>query len=38
MRQKTLAGHYNETRLPVEQYNTLLAEWGFKTEEEGTEQ
>ncbi|MFN4284588.1 MAG: TrmH family RNA methyltransferase [Lacibacter sp.] len=33
MRQKQLAGHYNRPRLPLEQQQQLLTEWGFKAEE-----
>lgn len=33
MRQKTLAGHYNKTRLPETQFNQLLADWGFKEDD-----
>jgi len=29
MRQKTLAGHYNEKALDTDRYNHLLQEWGF---------
>src|SRR5882724_843138 len=32
-RQKTLAGHYNKTKLKEEQLNQLLEKWGFETEE-----
>ena len=28
-RQKILAGHYEQSNLPKEKYNTLLKEWGF---------
>lgn len=28
-RQKSLAGHYNQTSLPAERVNTLLKDWGF---------
>lgn len=28
-RQKEQAGHYDQVRLPTEQYNGLLKEWGF---------
>lgn len=34
MRQKKLAGHYNSSRMPAAQYQSLLTEWGFKAEEE----
>ncbi|WP_282456596.1 TrmH family RNA methyltransferase [Chitinophaga sedimenti] len=33
MRQKQLAGHYRESRMPREQYDTLWQEWGFKAED-----
>lgn len=29
-RQKEKAGHYQQTRLPQERYDSLLAEWGYK--------
>jgi len=32
MRQKTLAGHYNQQGLQQERYNGLLTEWGFINE------
>ncbi|MFT3822707.1 MAG: RNA methyltransferase [Chitinophagaceae bacterium] len=32
-RQKRNAGHFDKARLPREQYNTLLNEWGFYGEE-----
>ncbi|RYF98515.1 MAG: RNA methyltransferase [Chitinophagaceae bacterium] len=32
-RQKNLAGHYNEGRMPAEQVQNLKAEWGFLNEE-----
>lgn len=32
-RQKTLAGHYNKGRLPDQQYEALLSEWGFIEDE-----
>ncbi len=32
MRQKTLAGHYNQQALGSEQYSMLLQEWGFINE------
>ncbi len=32
MRQKTLAGHYNQQALGSERYNVLLQEWGFINE------
>jgi tRNA (guanosine-2'-O-)-methyltransferase len=33
MRQKTNAGHYKQQRLPDEQYNHLLEEWGFHADD-----
>ncbi|WP_430897258.1 MULTISPECIES: TrmH family RNA methyltransferase [unclassified Paraflavitalea] len=33
MRQKSVAGHYNQRRLPDEQFNTLLDQWGFLGED-----
>lgn len=33
MRQKTLAGHYDQRSLPDEQFNTLLEKWGFEEED-----
>ncbi|TWF39067.1 tRNA (guanosine-2'-O-)-methyltransferase [Chitinophaga polysaccharea] len=38
MRQKTLAGHYQQQGLPDAQYNSLLEEWGFRGEELEEEQ
>ena len=32
-RQKSLAGDYNQIRLPEGQYTSLLDEWGFKSED-----
>ncbi|ASZ11595.1 RNA methyltransferase [Chitinophaga pendula] len=32
MRQKTIAGHYNQRSLPEGQYQTLLEQWGFEEE------
>jgi tRNA (guanosine-2'-O-)-methyltransferase len=37
-RQKRLAGHYDSCRLPQQQLNTLLDQWGFVDEQEGDEQ
>jgi tRNA (guanosine-2'-O-)-methyltransferase len=34
MRQKTLAGHYNQPRLPAAQLEALRQEWGFREGEE----
>ncbi|SFE11995.1 tRNA (guanosine-2'-O-)-methyltransferase [Chitinophaga sp. CF118] len=34
LRQRTLAGHYNQKNLPDEQFNSLLNQWGFIGEEE----
>jgi len=34
-RQKTLAGHYAHPTLPMEQYSSLLNQWGFASAEEG---
>jgi len=33
MRQKMVAGHYNQASLPKEQMDSLLTQWGFETEE-----
>jgi tRNA (guanosine-2'-O-)-methyltransferase len=33
MRQKKLAGHYDDARLPQPQYDTLLNEWGFRQDD-----
>jgi tRNA (guanosine-2'-O-)-methyltransferase len=33
MRQKMVAGHYNQASLPKEQMDSLLSQWGFETEE-----
>lgn len=35
MRQKKLAGHYQTTRLPQQEFNELLTEWGFREEDLG---
>ena len=35
MRQKKIAGHYNQTKLGNEQLNHLLDEWGFNQEDMG---
>jgi tRNA (guanosine-2'-O-)-methyltransferase len=32
MRQKMLAGHYDQKNLPDAQFNTLLEQWGFEEE------
>jgi len=34
-RQKTLAGHYDKSRMPEAQMNELLQKWGFEEEEAG---
>jgi tRNA (guanosine-2'-O-)-methyltransferase len=34
LRQRTIAGHYDQKNLPDEQFNTLLNQWGFIGEEE----
>lgn len=33
LRQKTIAGHYNQTSLPKERQQMLMSEWGFKEED-----
>jgi tRNA (guanosine-2'-O-)-methyltransferase len=33
LRQRTLAGHYNQKNLPSEQYDSLLEQWGFQEED-----
>ena len=33
MRQKMVAGHYNQASLPKEQMDSLLTQWGFEIEE-----
>jgi tRNA (guanosine-2'-O-)-methyltransferase len=34
LRQRSIAGHYDQKNLPDEQFNTLLTQWGFIGEEE----
>ena len=34
LRQRSIAGHYDQKNLPDEQFNTLLNQWGFIGEEE----
>ena len=34
LRQRSIAGHYDQKNLPDEQFNTLLEQWGFVEEEE----
>jgi tRNA (guanosine-2'-O-)-methyltransferase len=34
LRQRSIAGHYDQKNLPEEQFNTLLEQWGFVEDEE----